>query len=169
MCIDGRWDPRVGTGDGRAELMTHQTDYFISYNKADSGWAKWIAWTLESEGHSIRDQAWDFRPGQNFVLEMHAALASTRRVLALLSADYFESAFCRSEWASAFACDPVGWGRVLTPIRVRPCEPDGLLTSIIYIDLVGLSRDEARVRLLRGLDTRRVRPLVEPPFPGGIK
>ena len=45
-------------------------DFFISYTKTDKAWAEWIAWTLEAAGYSTVIQAWDFRPGSNFVLEM---------------------------------------------------------------------------------------------------
>ena len=48
-------------------------DFFISYNKADREWAEWIAWQLEKDGFSTVLQAWDFRPGCNFVLEMQKA------------------------------------------------------------------------------------------------
>ena len=48
-------------------------DFFVSYNKADRDWAEWIAWTLEEAGYSVVIQAWDFRAGGNFVLEMHKA------------------------------------------------------------------------------------------------
>jgi TIR domain len=43
-------------------------DFFISYNKADRAWAEWIAWQLEQAGYQTTNQAWDFRPGSNFVL-----------------------------------------------------------------------------------------------------
>lgn len=48
-------------------------DFFISYNHADRAWAEWIAWQLEQVGFSVEIQAWDFRPGSNFVLEMDRA------------------------------------------------------------------------------------------------
>ena len=46
------------------------TDFFISYNKADKTWAEWIAWELEAKGFTTVIQAWDFRPGSSFILEM---------------------------------------------------------------------------------------------------
>jgi hypothetical protein len=33
-------------------------DFFISYTKADQGWAEWIAWQLEQAGYSTVLQAW---------------------------------------------------------------------------------------------------------------
>jgi hypothetical protein len=55
-------------------------DFFVSYNKADA-WAEWIAWQLEEAGYSTVIQAWDFRPGSNFVLEMHRAAQEAERTV----------------------------------------------------------------------------------------
>jgi hypothetical protein len=43
-------------------------NFFISYNKADHPWATWSAWQLEEVGYTVLIQAWDFRPGSNFIL-----------------------------------------------------------------------------------------------------
>jgi hypothetical protein len=37
---------------------------------SDRAWAEWIAYVLAEEGFEVIIQAWDFRPGSNFVLEM---------------------------------------------------------------------------------------------------
>ncbi len=50
------------------------TDFFISYTRIDRGWAEWIAWQLEEAGYTAVIQAWDFRPGSNFVQEMQGRL-----------------------------------------------------------------------------------------------
>jgi hypothetical protein len=42
-------------------------NFFISYTRNDEQWAKWIAGALEEAGCSTVLQAWDFRPGENFV------------------------------------------------------------------------------------------------------
>jgi TIR domain len=65
-------------------------DFFISYNKADRGWAEWIAWQLEAEGYSTIIQAWDFRPGSNFILEMDRATTVAKRTITVLSPDYLD-------------------------------------------------------------------------------
>jgi hypothetical protein len=142
-------------------------DFFVSYTSADKTWAEWIAWQLEAAGYSVVIQAWDFRPGENFVVEMQTAAAEAERTLLVLSDDYLKSAFGRSEWAAAFAQDPTGSAGRVVPVRVRPCQPDGLLRAIIFVDLVGLAGDEARARLLEGVDHDRAKPAVAPDFPGG--
>jgi hypothetical protein len=106
-------------------------DFLISYNKADSRWAVWIAWELEEAGFSTVFQAWDFRPGSNFVLEMDRAAKEAQRTIAVLSPDYLNAEFTKPEWAAAFKADPTGRDRRLIPVRVRDCQPEGLLEQIV--------------------------------------
>jgi hypothetical protein len=142
-------------------------DFFISYNHADEAWAVWVAWVLEDAGYTTKVQAWDFRPGSNFVLEMHQAAQTAKRTVAVVSPNYLGSRFTGSEWAAAFAHDPEGQERELIPVRVAPSDADGLLGQIVRIDLVGLSREEAKAALLAGLSPGRAKPVTEPAFPGG--
>lgn len=111
-------------------------------------------------------QAWDFRPGSNFVLEMQRAATEAERTIAVLSPDYLAAEFTQPEWAAAFAQDPTGKNRILVPVRVRECNPEGLIPQIIYIDLAGLGESEAVGRLLSGLSSERAKPATQPQFPG---
>src|SRR3712207_541684 len=140
-------------------------EFFVSYTKADQPWAEWIAYTLEANGHSCIIQAWDFRPGTNFVLEMQKAAEKAEHTIAVLSPAYLRTIFPRPEWAAAFADDPLGLRRKLVPVRVEPCEPEGLLASIVYIDIAGLDEAAAASALLRGLEPGRVKPAAVA-FPG---
>jgi hypothetical protein len=88
------------------ESMSVTKDFFISYNRADKQWAEWIAWTLEEAGYSVVVQAWDFRPGGNFVLDMRRATAESQTTIAVLSESYLKSSYTQPEWAAAFADDP---------------------------------------------------------------
>jgi hypothetical protein len=54
-------------------------DFFISYTSADKTWAEWIGYALEEKGFTVIIQAWDFRPGSNFVLEMQRAATEAER------------------------------------------------------------------------------------------
>ncbi|MEM9093025.1 MAG: TIR domain-containing protein, partial [Cyanobacteria bacterium P01_F01_bin.53] len=138
--------------------------FFVSYNKADKAWAEWIAWMLEAEGHKVVIQAWDFRPGGNFVLDMQRAAAETDKTLVVLSEDYLNADFTQPEWAAAFAGDPTSLQRKIIPIKVRECQPSGLLRSIVYVDLVALEVDDARQAILNALP-ERLKPETEPAFP----
>jgi hypothetical protein len=60
------------------DTTTTPKDFLISYNTADQAWAEWIAWQLEAAGYSIHFDAWDVRPGMNFVLEMDRATSSLK-------------------------------------------------------------------------------------------
>jgi len=141
-------------------------EFFISYNKADREWAEWIAWQLEEAKYSTVLQAWDFRPGSNFVLEMQRASAEAQRTIAVLSPDYLAAPYTQPEWAAAFARDPTGEKGALLPVRARECDLKGLLSQIVYIDLVGLDETAAKERLLAGARFERAKPTAAPTFPG---
>ena len=150
----------MDTGDTRASK-----DFFISYTHADQRWAEWIAWHLEEVGYHTMLQAWDFLAGSNFVLEMDAAARQATRTIAVLSPDYFSSKFTRAEWAAAFKRDPTGDQGLLLPMRVRPCDVEGLLGQVVYIDLVDQDEAVARATLLRGIKHERRKPSSPPVFP----
>ena len=134
------------------------TDFFISYTGADRAWAEWIASVLEAAKFSVVIQAWDFRPGGNFVLEMQKAAAGSERTIAVLSPDYLRSLYAMAEWAAAFVADPDGSKGKLVPVLVRDTPLEGLLASIIYINLVNLDEPTAREALINGLVPGRIRP-----------
>ena len=140
-------------------------DFFISYTGVNRPWAEWIAVELERAGYSTVLQAWDFRPGTDFVHEMQEATISAERTIAVLSPAYFGSDFSEAEWRSAFVKDPTGELGLLVPVRVQPCEPPGLLASRVYVDLVGADEVAARKRLLAAVDPGRPRPTAAA-FPG---
>lgn len=139
-------------------------DFFISYNSRDRPWAEWIAWILEEAEYTVVIQAWDFRPGGNFVLDMQRA-ARCQRTIAVLSQHYLDAEYTQPEWAAAYKQDPQSFTRKLIPIRVGDCQPDGLLAAIVYVDLVGKPKEESKQLILSAL-TERAKPEVEPDFPG---
>lgn len=142
-------------------------DFFISYNKSDEQWATWIAWQLEDNGYTTLIQAWDFKPGNNFVTEMHHALTDCKKMIAILSPQYLESLYCQAEWTAAFTKDPSCEKALFIPVRVKECTPEGLLAPIVYIDLWGLEEDKAIRTLLNGVNTNG-RPKNRPGFPGAV-
>jgi hypothetical protein len=141
-------------------------DFFISYTRQDQNWAEWIAWQLEEAKYSVILQAWDFRPGSNFVLEMHNAASQAHRTIAVLSPAYLKALYARPEWAAAFGRDPTGQQGVLLPVRIETCDLEGLLPAIIYIDLAGKEEKIAKDVLLKGIRRVRAKPQKQPPFPG---
>ncbi len=139
-------------------------DFFISYNSADKAWAEWIAWQLEANGDTTILQAWDFS-GSNFALEMDRALKNSERTILVLSPDFLTASFTQPEWAAVFVKDPTGEKRLLRPVRVRECKPDGLLAPIDYIDLVGFEEGVAQKKLIDELKKGRHKPKRKPTFP----
>jgi hypothetical protein len=141
-------------------------DFFISYNKADCSWAEWIAWQVEEAGYAVVVQAWDFLAGSNFVLEMQKAALQAERTIAVLSPDYLSALYTQPEWAAAFIQDPTGTDGKLIPVRVRRCQPQGMLATISYIDLVGIENaEETRQKLLSAIRRQRAKPKTAPPLP----
>jgi len=146
--------------------MNEKVDFFISYTATDTDWAVWVAWQLEEAGYSTVLQAWDFNPGSNFVIEMHNACSKAEKTIAVFSEDYLKSAYGTPEWSSAFVNDPMGLDKKLVPVKIGPCEPTGLLKSIVWIDLIGLSDEEAKKKLLDGIKSERMKPHKPPAYPG---
>jgi tetratricopeptide (TPR) repeat protein len=140
-------------------------EFFVSYTGADTAWAEWIADQLEAAGHPVILQAWDFRPGENFIARMNQALEQTDRVVAVLSPAYFGSAYASDEWTAALVRDQEGRDRLL-PVRIAPCDLPPLLANRIYVDLVGLGEDAAAAKLLAGIAQGRAKPADRRPFPG---
>ena len=147
-------------------LQDQHVDFFVSYNHADESWATWIAWQLEQAGFQVTIQAWDFRPGNNFVHEMQQAAATADRTILVLTENYLQSNFTQPEWYAAFAKDPKGAFARVVPVRVGSCNPEGLLGPIIYIDLVDLPEPDAADKLMAGIEPGRAKPLTPPAFPG---
>ncbi len=141
-------------------------DFFISYTGADRKWAEWIAWQLEQAGFKVLIQAWDFRPGNNFVIEMNRAATEASRTILVASKDALSSDFVSPEWATAFAKDPTGMDRKLIPVRVENFDIEGLLGPVVYVDLVGLEGEDATRALISGVGPGRSKPTVAPTFPG---
>lgn len=142
-------------------------DFFISRAGADKDWAAWIGYVLEEEGYRVHLQDWDFRPGKSFVRSMQEGATLCQRTLAVLSPDYVTGPFSAMEWEAALTRDPTGADHVLVTVRVRECEPPGLLARYPYIDLMGLDEATARSTLIEGVREGRAKPTKRPPFPSG--
>ena len=141
-------------------------DFFISRAGPDSAWAVWVAWVLEANGYTTHLQDWDFRPGKSFIRNMHEGAVDCERTIAILSPDYFTSDFATMEWEAPVIKDPSGRDHALITVRVRECEPPGLLGRYSYIDLVGKPEEEAEQALLAGVRVWRAKPVTKPNYPG---
>jgi WD40 repeat protein len=144
-------------------------DFFISYSPHDERWATWLAWALETSGYRTLLQAWDFVPGTNFIDFMDRGVRDAAIVVAVLSEQYLRSTYGRMEWQAALRADPDGTGNKLITVRIEDCPIDGLLATITYINLVGVTDEQqARARVLdqiRQALTGRAKPAFQPRFP----
>ncbi|HVU68175.1 MAG TPA: TIR domain-containing protein, partial [Ktedonobacteraceae bacterium] len=140
-------------------------DFFISYAEADTAWAEWIGLQLEQASLTVALQAWDLRPGMLRVPALDHLQQAATRTLLLLSPASLSAGLVQAQWAAAQQRDPAGEQRTLIPIRVETCEPGGLLGSLVPIDLVNRNEEQARARLLEGIQDERSRSAAVP-FPG---
>ena len=122
-------------------------DFFVSFTGADRPWAEWLLLELDAVNYTSVSQLRDFVGGGNFALDMDRSARRARRTLGVLSSRALQSPYVRQEWAHRLASDPTGEQRALVLVRVEPCQPEGLLGPVVYIDLVGLDEAAARARL----------------------
>jgi hypothetical protein len=140
-------------------------DFFISYTNEDKKWALWISKVLEEANYSTVLQAKDFRPGSNFIFEMYKAVEA-KQTIAVYSADYFASIFTMPEWGAAFQADPTGAKRFLIPIKVEPCEVPKMLSSIVFVDIVGKDQKTSQELMLNAVSKENLFDLSKAEFPG---
>ena len=132
-------------------------DFFISYTGVDEHFATWTAELLESNNYSVTIQAWDFRAGDNFVSKINEALTECRMLIIILSNNYLQSKWCEAEWTSKLAEQTLLQERRIIPIRIESVDLKGLLSPIIYIDIVDKSEEDAKQAILDGLKNRKQR------------
>jgi hypothetical protein len=128
-----------------------------------------VAWQLTDAGYTVELDAWDWAAGRNLVLAMSDALARCDRVVALLSAAYFDrSRYTTEEWTAALLHRPGFEGGRLVPVRVKEiplAELPEVLRPLLFCDLFGVDAGEARRVLLTAVEGPK-RPDGEPVFPG---
>ncbi|GAA3804411.1 hypothetical protein GCM10022403_042860 [Streptomyces coacervatus] len=168
--VNGTAAPSRARGGESPPGETARRDFFVSYTAADRRWAVWISWQLEKAGYGVLVQDWDFVPGTNWHFLMDRGVALCERTIAVLSPAYLDSVYGRLEWQAVQGGDPAGLTRNLVPVMVERCALQGLLSSVVYIDLTPPELDDeaARERLLAGIGgarTGRSKPAVAPPFP----
>ncbi|TXK41803.1 TIR domain-containing protein [Nonomuraea sp. C10] len=149
------------------------TQIFVSYSPADTAWATWIAWELEAAGYRTMIQAWDFVPGTNFIDFMDRGVSEAGLVVAVLSRNYLSSRYGRMEWQAALRADPDNPSNKLITIRLEDVRLEGLLSTITWVDLLGVTdAGQARALLLgrvREALAGRAKPEAAPAFPTGTR
>lgn len=126
-------------------------DYFISYTGKDIKYATWVAQLLEENGYTVTIQAWDFKPGDNFIVKINEALIKCEKLIVILSKAYMESKWCEAEWTSKLAEQIKFQERRIIPVRIEPVDLSGLIFPIVHIDIVDKTEIEAKNEILRGI------------------
>lgn len=144
--------------------MNEKKDFFVSYTAVDEHQATWIAGILEKSGYTTIIQAWDFIAGENFIENMDNALRNSKRLIAVLSEDYFRSVYARKEWTAAFAKYTED-ERAIIPIKISDVKLEGLLATIIYIDLYKTEESKREEVLTNGIKGNKSRII---PIDSGI-
>lgn len=126
-------------------------DFFVSYTGNDTDYATWVAEILESNGYNVVIQAWDFRPGDNFVSKINASLKECEKLIIILSENYLKSKWCEAEWTVKLAEQIQMNERRIIPIRIAPVKLEGLLSPIVYIDIVDKNETDAKNEIINGV------------------
>ncbi len=133
-------------------------DYFISRTGADKALAIAIAAIVREAGFTTWLQDEDFGRA-SFMARMEQGFESGARIVALLSAAYQQSDYCRAEYNAALVDDPLNLKERLIVLRIEECAPTGNLSHLPYVDLVPIlsqSDPALREQLLR----RAIRVLI---------
>jgi formylglycine-generating enzyme required for sulfatase activity len=123
-------------------------DFLISYHSSDQPWADWIAWVLKEKGYGVV-----FQDGRDQPDSRSEPILTFRWIISILSEAYLNSEPGRAEIAANYGQDTATGAPRLLPIRVSPCNPQGRLNSIQYLDLVGQSETDAEQAILGAIAT----------------
>lgn len=108
-----------------------ETNVFISHASRDKQWAEWLGERLGKHGFRIWTDATSVPTGQSFIAELNRTIEKADVVLALLSPNYFQSAWCQQETAAAAASKVP-----IIPVLVEPCKVQAFLRNYNWADLI---------------------------------
>ncbi len=97
---------------------------------------------------------------------MRKATIEAEQTIAVLSPDDLNALYTQPEWAAALVQEPTGADGKLLPVRVQACKPQGILTAVSSIDLVGLVIFQAnQEKLLSAIRHQQAKPKTALPLP----
>ncbi|MCK9878731.1 TIR domain-containing protein [Frankia sp. Ag45/Mut15] len=140
--------------------------------------AEWVAWTLEQERYRVLIQAWDSVPGTDWPRMVRDGVSRGRRLLAVVTPAYLESAGASAEWLAVWAADMDGADRRLIPLLIEDCAPTALslLGTRTWIDLRRYRAEQGATHagpaLLAGLkeaEAGRAKPTQPVPLPARVR
>lgn len=131
-------------------------DFFVSYTGSNLNYATWVAEILEENNYKVTIQAWDFKPGDNFISKINEALLECKKLIVILSENYLKSKWCEAEWTSKLSEQIKLQERRIIPIRIELVDLRGLLSPIVYIDIVDKIESEAKQEILQGVADEKI-------------
>ena len=134
-------------------------DFFISFASIDRDYAKWVNQMLKKARYTTFIQGSNFTVADNFVDSMHIGIRDTRYTIAILSPDYFESEYAKWEWQASWHKGIKQNHRCLIPVKVRSIDEEGLLSTIVNINLIDVNDIEAEKRLIEGIQSALRQPI----------
>ena len=143
----------------------NKKDFFVSYNKDDKAWAKWIAGTLEENGYTVYLQAWDIVPGDDFIDQMNRFLEYSSNYIPIVSKNFLDSVYCKKELSTAFNECLNGAIDKFLPIRIENVLLGPIYKTTVYIDLFDIVESDAKKALLNGIGLTE-NPRIKSEFPG---
>lgn len=116
------------------------SDVFISHASEDSAWCEKLVERLHKYGLIVWFDEFQLRAGSSISNAINDGLANSRRVVIVMTPDYFAKDWTQAEASFAVNQDPLGSGRFVIPILRKDCTIPPSLRSIKYSDF----RDETQ-------------------------
>jgi tetratricopeptide (TPR) repeat protein len=133
-----------------------EIDFFISRRGGAAAIAQEVADILKDEGYTVLVQDYDIAYTADFIGAMDDALKRCRHLIVLLTNDYTASKFTMMEVTNFLAAaGRTADERRLVVLRLDESEPEGILASRVYGNLVGISDlQERKARILAAAEGR---------------
>ncbi len=142
-------------------------DCIVRYSEADSGWAKWIAWTLREAGYSAELRAMPTSPDLSRLPKEQ--IHTSHCTIIIVSQAYPAMAFARSSQMKREHSPTSESVPCAIPVRIDASQSLECLEDFHYVDLTGRDKDQARAALY-AIVNQYVAPSNRPPtFPRGVR
>lgn len=137
-----------------------QFDVFVSYSHKDSKWVMGeLVPRLRQAGLNVHVDDEGFRAGKLAIDEMEHAVRASRKIILVLTPEYFGSDWCVLELKMAQTLDPANKAHRLVPVMLKPCEPGLSLSIFSHQDFTKKDRWKELMLAVRPAETREDRAL----------
>jgi hypothetical protein len=123
------------TKDKQSKISKTSTfDVFISHASEDSAWCEKLVERLQTYGLLIWFDKFQVRAGSSLTNAINEGLANSRRVVIVMTPDYFAKNWTQVEAFVAINQDSSGRQRFVIPTLRKDCTIPPLLQTIKYLD-----------------------------------